>query len=364
VDLHSHIHETVTVTPGNDLAAYVVTGGAGFIGCNLADRLLTEGRHVVILDNLSRGGTRLNVEWLQERHDRDRLTIIEGDIRDAEFTRAAIAGAGAVFHLAGQTAVTTAIADPRTDLDVNIVGTLNVLEAARACDPVPVVVFSSTNKVYGDLEDQLVLEEPARYTLPELPHGIPETAALSFGSPYACSKGAADQYVLAYASTYGMPAVVFRQSCIYGPRQMGMEDQGWVAWFVLRGALGLEATIYGDGKQVRDLLYIDDLIDAYIAVVGSISQARGRAYNIGGGPAFAVSVWHEFEELLGDLGYPVPSVDFEPARLGDQRVFISDNRRARADFGWAPTTPPEEGIGRLAQWVAEAAASLRPLYAD
>ena len=291
------------------------------------------------------------------------MATVEGDVRDAGLIGRAVAEAEVVFHLAGQTAVTTSIVDPRGDHDANIMGTLNVLEAARACATPPVVVYASTNKVYGDLEDQAIVEESTRYVLPGLPHGISETTALGFTSPYACSKGAADQYVLAYAATYGVPGVVLRQSCIYGPRQMGVEDQGWAAWLALAGALGRSATIYGNGKQVRDLLYVDDLADAYLGAVSHISATSGRAYNIGGGPEFAVSIWQEFAELLVELGHSPPSVDFGPARIGDQRVYISDTRRAAADFGWAPTVPPRVGLARMADWIVSAAPALDSLLA-
>jgi CDP-paratose 2-epimerase len=341
----------------------LVTGGAGFIGCNLVDRLLRDGHDVVVLDDLTRPGSALNLEWLQGLHGDDALASIEGDVRDPRVVHRASTDVDVVFHLAGQTAVTTSILDPIGDHDANVIGTLNVLEAARRCATSPIVVYASTNKVYGDLEDQEVVEEPTRYVLPKLPHGIPETAALGFTSPYACSKGAADQYVLAYADTYGVPAVSLRQSCIYGPRQMGVEDQGWAAWLVLSGALGRRATIYGDGKQVRDLLYVDDLVDAYLAVVGSISETSGRAYNIGGGPDFAVSIWREFSDLLQELGHRPPDVAFGPARQGDQRVYISDTRRATADFGWTPTVSPREGLGQLAAWIVAAAPTLEPLLA-
>jgi CDP-paratose 2-epimerase len=342
---------------------FLVTGGAGFVGCNLVERLLGEGSQVVVLDDFSRPGSRLNLEWLEERHPGDRLSVVEGDVRDANLVRRAVSDAEVVFHLAGQTAVTTSIADPRADHDANIGGTLNILEAARECPTPPVVVYASTNKVYGDLEDEVIVEQPTRYSLPDLPHGVSENAALGFTSPYACSKGAADQYVLAYASTYGLPTVVLRQSCIYGPRQMGVEDQGWAAWLVLAGALGRGATIYGDGKQVRDLLYVDDLVDAYLAVVDRIDATRGRAYNVGGGPEFALSIWHEFAALLAELGYSPPAVDFGPARTGDQRVYISDTRRATADFGWAPRVSPREGLAAMADWIASAAPTLDPLLA-
>jgi CDP-paratose 2-epimerase len=342
-------------------SACLVTGGAGFIGCNLADRLLHKGRPVVLLDNFSRPGSRLNSDWLQQRDDGGLLTVREGDVRDADLMQSVVADAGTVFHLAAQTAVTTSIADPRADFDTNVLGTVNVLEAARSCSPPPVVLYSSTNKVYGDLEDQVILEEDTRYVMPELPHGVPETATLAFTSPYACSKGAADQYMLTYAETYGVPAVVLRQSCIYGPRQMGVEDQGWTAWFLLAGALGIRGTIYGDGKQVRDLLYIDDLVDAFLAAVEAISRTAGHAYNVGGGPEFSLSIWHEFAPLAAELDYRLPEVSFAEARQGDQRVFVSDNRRATADFGWSPTVSPAVGIARLAEWVDVAAPSLRPL---
>ena len=340
---------------------WLVTGGAGFLGSNLADRLLRDGGQVVVFDDFSRQGSRLNLSWLRDRHPGDRLTTVEGDVRDAAAVAAAVGSSDVVFHLAAQTAVTTSIASPREDFDVNMLGTFHVLEAARAAAPPPIVVYASTNKVYGDLEAQTISEHETRYVMPDLPHGVPETAPLGFTSPYACSKGAADQYVLAYAKTYGVPAVVLRQSCIYGPRQMGIEDQGWTAWLVLAGAFGLPVTIFGDGKQVRDLLYVDDLVDAYLAVVDSIEKTRGRAYNIGGGPEFSLSVWHEFASLLADLGDIVPNADFAPARQGDQRVYVSDTRRAAEDLGWRPRVSPAEGISRLVEWVLASSETLRPL---
>jgi CDP-paratose 2-epimerase len=344
-------------------SSHLVTGGAGFIGCNLVDRLLADGGDVVLLDDFSRPGSRANLDWLSERHG-EALIVLEGDVCDAELVTSAVNAADVVYHLAGQTAVTTSIQDPIADFDVNVRGTINVLEAARARTRPPIVVYASTNKVYGDLEDQRIVEEATRYVLPDLPDGISESAVLDFTSPYACSKGAADQYALTYAKTYGLPAVVLRQSCIYGPRQMGVEDQGWAAWLVFAGTAGLPATIYGDGKQVRDLLYVEDLVDAYLEVAASIATTRGRAYNIGGGPEFAVSVWQEFSQLLRDLGQTPPEVSFGPARQGDQRVYISDTRRAASDFGWAPRTPPRQGLERLCEFILSAAPALHDLLVD
>jgi CDP-paratose 2-epimerase len=339
---------------------HVVTGGAGFIGCNLVERLLADGERVVLVDDLSRPGSRTNLDWLTERHG-DALTVLEGDVCDGDLVSSALEGAGVVYHLAGQTAVTSSIREPVADFDVNVRGTINVLESARARETPPIVIYASTNKVYGDLEDQRIVEESTRYVLPDLPHGVPESALLDFTSPYACSKGAADQYVLTYAKTYGLPGVVLRQSCVYGPRQMGVEDQGWAAWLVFAGAAGVAATIYGDGKQVRDLLYVDDLVDAYLAAAAAISTTSGRAYNIGGGPAFAVSVWQEFSQILRDLGQIPPEVSFGLARQGDQRVYISDTRRAQTDFGWIASTPPREGLERLCDFLVPAAPALRDL---
>jgi CDP-paratose 2-epimerase len=357
------IHDTASVAARGDRIRrrVLVTGGAGFIGCNLVARLLDDGSRVTILDDLSRPGSRLNIEWLAGRRGADLLTFVEGDVRDPGLVRPVTAEADVVFHLAGQTGVTTSIEAPQADLEVNVVGTINVLEAARVSVAPPVVVYASSNKVYGDLERELVVEEETRHTLPLLPHGISEAAPLEFGSPYGCSKGAADQYALTYARTYGLPVVVFRQSCIYGPRQMGMEDQGWVAWLMLASALGHEATIYGDGKQVRDLLYVDDLVDAYLLAVDAIDRTSGRAYNIGGGPAFALSIWVEFAAALREVGVEPPVVQFAPPRQGDQRVFVSDTRRAASDFGWVPSTPPTEGLRRLADWLKTAAGALATL---
>ena len=332
----------------------LVTGGAGFIGANLADRLLADGVEVRLLDDLSRPGTQANTAWLTARHGAEALGLVQADIRDAAAVVAAVDGCDVVFHLAGQTAVTTSILDPRRDFEVNALGTLNVLEAARHQPTAPIVVFSSTNKVYGDLADEPLVELETRWSFAERPEGIDEGQPLDLLSPYGCSNGCADQYVLDYHRTFGVPGVVLRQSCIYGERQLGAEDQGWVAWLVIAAVLGRPITVFGDGKQVRDLLHVDDLVDAYLAVVANIDAAAGHAYNIGGGPRNTLSVWAEFAPLLrqrleGDL----PSVRHEPARPGDQRAFWCALGAAERDLGWSPRIGVDEGLDRLVRWVLE-----------
>lgn len=331
----------------------LVTGGAGFIGCNLVDDLVAAGHHVTVFDNLLRRGTPQNLAWLRERHG-CAFAFIEGDIRSPEAINQAMVGIEVVYHLAGQTAVTTSVTKPREDFEANALGTFNVLEAARLYGDDPALVFSSTNKVYGGMEDVPVVELPTRYTYRDLRQGATEHQPLDFHSPYGCSKGAADQYVRDYHRIYGLPTVVFRQSCIYGPRQMGVEDQGWVAWFIIATALGRPITIFGDGKQVRDLLYIDDLVAAYKMVVDKIDTTAGQVYNIGGGADRTMSVWAEFrpilERAMGQSIADAPHADWRP---GDQPVFYCDISKARHDFGWQPRVGVEEGITRLADWVQQ-----------
>ncbi|MFN8482763.1 MAG: SDR family NAD(P)-dependent oxidoreductase [Anaerolineae bacterium] len=329
----------------------LVTGGAGFIGSNLADRLVGDGQQVVVFDNLSRRGTDKNLAWLRSRHG-ERFEFVQGDIRCMDDLKAAMPGVGVVYHLAGQTAVTTSVTQPRDDFEANVLGTFNVLEAARLYGNNPAFLFSSTNKVYGGMEDVPVIELETRYTYRDLLGGASEDQPLDFHSPYGCSKGAADQYVRDYYRIYGLPTVVFRQSCIYGPRQMGVEDQGWVAWFVIATTAGRPITIFGNGKQVRDLLYVDDLVDAYIAAVNEIEQTKGQVYNIGGGPQRTMSVWAEFRPILEDvMGRRVPDARYADWRPGDQPVFFCDVSKAGRDFHWAPRVSVREGIERLAQWV-------------
>ena len=329
----------------------LITGGAGFIGTNYAARLLTLGDHVIIFDNLSRTGTPGNIEWLRNTYGGDSFQLIVGDVRDADEIKSAVETADLVLHLAGQVAVTTSVIDPRNDFEVNALGTLNVLEAARQSSNRPPVLYSSTNKVYGNLEDVQVEEGENSYYFPDHPEGIPESQILDFHSPYGCSKGAGDQYARDYHRIYDLPTVVFRQSCIYGPHQFGIEDQGWVAWFVIAALTGRPITIYGDGKQVRDLLYVDDLLTAYDQAAEHIDKTAGQIYNIGGGAKNTLSIWKEFGPLLEkELGQPIP-VSRQTWRPGDQRVFIADVGKAKRDFGWVPKIDVETGIRKLFDWV-------------
>jgi CDP-paratose 2-epimerase len=329
----------------------VITGGAGFIGTNLADHLASCGEEVVVYDSLGRPGVEENAAWLGERH-RGRIAFEIADVRDFYTLRAAVREASEVFHLAGQVAVTTSLRDPAADFEVNARGTLNLLEALRGLAAPPPLVFTSTNKVYGCL-DGLDLARRGQAWAPIAPevlaHGIAETQPLDLYSPYGCSKGTADQYVLDYARTFGLPALVFRMSCIFGPHQHGTEDQGWVAHFLKAALAGAPITIYGDGAQVRDLLHVDDLMEAFVRARHGIGRLRGRAYNIGGGPANTVSLLQVLR-LIETLSGRAPEVVFAPWRPGDQRYYVSDVRRFRGATGWAPEIGVEAGIGRLWRW--------------
>ncbi len=327
-----------------------ITGGAGFIGVNSADHFLRQGHDVVVFDNLSRRGGPANLEWLRQNHN-GRCTFVEGDIRNYDALTAAIGGADVVLHLASQVAVTTSVQNPREDFEINALGTFNVLEAVRNHCPQAATLYASTNKVYGSLEDVGIVEQETRYAYADFPHGIPETTPLDFHSPYGCSKGAGDQYMIDYARIYGLRTLVFRQSCIYGRRQFGVEDQGWAAHFVIAAVLNRPIGIFGDGKQVRDLLHVSDLIRAYELGIEKIDELRGQAFNIGGGAANTLSIWTEFEPLLADLAgrnIPVTRGDWRP---GDQRIFVADIRKAVQRLGWQPTISPADGIRDLYDWV-------------
>lgn len=333
---------------------FLITGGAGFIGCNAARKLSEAGHEVVAFDNFSRAAAPFNRKWLEGI--RPDIRFLTGDVRRPEDLRAALAEPfDAVLHLAGQVAVTTSIVDPVADWEANAAGTFNVLEALRARygkDPAkaPLLLYASTNKVYGHLSSGEVLRD-GRWDLAERTGGVSEEESLSFESPYGCSKGAADQYVVDYHRSFGLPTVAFRQSCIYGIRQFGEEDQGWVAWFALAASFGLPITLYGDGLQVRDLLWVDDLVDAYLAAIARKDKVAGRAFNVGGGPAFRLSLKELVDRLQSRLGRAIP-VTHAGARLGDQRVFYCDIGRAERELGWKPRVSPAQGVDRLLEWIA------------
>ncbi len=332
-------------------AKVFITGGAGFIGSNLAKHHLQRGAEVVIFDNLSRRGAPLNLVWLSEQYG-GRLSFVPGDVRNFEALHAALpADVEQVFHMAGQVAVTTSIAQPREDFEINALGTFNLLEAVRAKAPQAIVFYASTNKVYGGMEDVVIVEEATRYRYRDWPLGMAEDRQLDFHSPYGCSKGAGDQYVRDYARIYGLRTVIFRQSCIYGWRQFGAEDQGWMAHFCIAARLARPITIYGNGKQVRDVLWIDDLVAAYEAAAQRIDVAAGQVYNIGGGPNITMSIWVEFGPMLEQrVGHALP-VKYDEWRPGDQPVYISDIRKAERELGWKPRVLLVEGVDRLWRWI-------------
>lgn len=332
----------------------LVTGGAGFIGANLAHRLLSEGRRVLILDNLSRAGVEQNLAWLRDVHG-DAIEVAVEDVRDRAAVLRVVSRAQCVFHCAAQVAVTTSLAHPREDFEVNAQGTLNVLEAIRAQSSPPPLVMTSTNKVYGGLEDVPLRRENQRYT-PEheafRAFGISEARPLDFQSPYGCSKGTADQYVRDYARSFGLPTVVFRMSCIYGPHQFGTEDQGWVTHLLVRALEGATVTIFGDGMQVRDILFVDDLVEAFCLAERHVARLAGRAFNIGGGSHNAISLL-DLLDCIESMHGERPRVSFEPWRTGDQRYYVSDTRAFEHAAGWRARTDVARGLRALYAWLAE-----------
>ncbi len=330
----------------------VITGGAGFIGTNLADRLLSDGEEVTLLDNLSRAGVERNYEWLERRH-RGRVRLEVEDTRDIAAVRRILSEAGAVFHFAAQVAVTTSLADPRFDFEVNAMGTLNILEALRSLRNPPPLVFTSTNKVYGSLSEVTLTEREGHYEPrdEELKEGgISENQRLNFYSPYGCSKGTADQYVLDHARLFGLPAVVLRMSCIYGPHQCGTEDQGWVAHFLLQAMAGRSITLFGDGKQVRDILFVEDLVEALLLAREHSHNIAGEAFNLGGGPQNVTSLLGLLA-LIADLESAQPRVERRAWRPGDQRYYVSNFSKFRAATGWAPKVSVRKGVRRLHDWL-------------
>jgi CDP-paratose 2-epimerase len=328
----------------------LITGGAGFIGSNVAERFLKKGDTVFIFDNLSRRGAGWNLKWLQKNYNNAKF--IKGDIRKYNDLLSAFKKHkfDVVFHFAAQVAVTTSVTNPREDFDINALGTFNLLEAIRNTKQAPVILYSSTNKVYGGMTDIKIAEKKGKYAYAKLPNGISEDRLLDFHSPYGCSKGTADQYMIDYGRIYDMKTVVFRQSCIYGYRQFGIEDQGWVAWFTIAAMLDKPITIYGDGKQVRDVLFIEDLADAYEAAIKNIDKVRGQAFNIGGGPNNTMSLLELIAFLEKFFGRKIP-LKFSDWRPGDQPVFVCDIAKAKKVFGWQPKTGPEDGVKKLYEWV-------------
>jgi CDP-paratose 2-epimerase len=330
----------------------VITGGAGFLGANIADRLLQDGVPVVVLDSLARPGVERNLQWLEARHG-DRLTTLVDDVREPDAVEDAVRGCRAVLHLAAQVAVTTSLEDPVADFEVNARGTLNVLEALRWRDDPPPLLYASTNKVYGKLmgEDALVRGRTRWEPRDERRRrGCDEATPLDFYSPYGCSKGVADQYVLDYARVFGLTTLVFRMSCLYGPRQFGTEDQGWIAHFLIKALAGEPVTVYGDGRQVRDALFIEDAVDAWLLGLRHADRLSGRAFNLGGGPANTLSLV-ELIERIGPLAGRPLEASFAQARPGDQLWYVSAVDAFTAATGWAPRVGLDAGLRQLVEWL-------------
>jgi len=333
-----------------DFRSVVIFGGAGFIGSNLAHHLLRETKAKVhVFDNLSRPGSRHNLEWLQEAaKDSGRLKITIGDVRNYTLVERAARHATEIYHLAAQVAVTTSIDDPRTDFDVNAGGTLNILEAARKGGHRPFILYTSTNKVYGALTGQPLIAYQRCYRLAPQ-DSISESQPLNFHSPYGCSKGAADQYVRDYARIYGLQTVVFRMSCIAGTRQFGTEDQGWVAHFIYSALQKDAVTIYGDGRQTRDVLWVGDLIDAMNAVRENLPQTAGEVFNVGGGCENTTSLLELIDSIEGLTGRTMEHT-FANARPGDQMFYVTNHEKLTRMTGWKPTTSLLDSVRRIARW--------------
>jgi CDP-paratose 2-epimerase len=333
-------------------ARHLVTGGCGFLGCNIADALAGRGDWVLALDNMSRAGAADNGNWLTRRHG-DRVRIHVGDIRDFDLVQELVAGCAGVLHLAAQVAVTTSVDNPIEDFEVNARGTLNLLEAIRCRNPHVPFLFASTNKVYGKiLDNEDVARNEDRYVPvgESFKAGIAEDASLDFYSPYGCSKGVADQYARDYARVFGLRTAVLRMSCIYGPRQCGTEDQGWIAHFLLSAMRGEDITIFGDGFQVRDALYVDDAVAAWLGILDNIERVPGAVFNLGGGPGNSVSL-RELLKMIAKLRGRVPQVHFAPWRPGDQPWYVSDTRSLTRRLEWTPRTPLKRGLAELDAWL-------------
>ncbi|MCZ2135313.1 MAG: SDR family NAD(P)-dependent oxidoreductase [Burkholderiales bacterium] len=333
------------------MPSILITGGAGFIGVNSAHHFASRGWDVTLVDNLSRRGTEDNLAWLQGRA---KVQFHRVDVRDASAIAAVLRSVkpDVVLHLAAQVAVTTSVTNPREDFEINALGTFNVLEAVRLESPASFFIYASTNKVYGKMHDVPVIERNGRYEYEHLTQGVSEQQPLDFHSPYGCSKGVADQYTIDYSRIYGLKTVALRQSCIYGTRQFGIEDQGWVAWFTIAAVLGKTITIYGDGKQIRDVLHVEDLARAYEAAWLNRDRVNGRAFNIGGGPGNTMSLLELLAYLEDELKIKI-SLKWDQWRPGDQPVFVCDLTQAREQLGWEPKISVREGVKSLSHWVAD-----------
>jgi CDP-paratose 2-epimerase len=336
---------------------YLITGGCGFLGSNLASEVLKRGETLIVFDNFYRVGSYLNYEWLKKQGE---FKFIHGDIRNREDIENIIKKEkpDVIFHLAGQVAMATSILNPRLDFETNVIGTFNLLDAVKKYSPESIIVYSSTNKVYGDLEWVKYEETDTRYIAPDFLNGFPEDIPLNFKTPYGCSKGAADQYILDFANTYGIKTVVFRHSSIYGSRQFSTYDQGWVGWFCLKaveikkGILKEPFTIHGNGKQVRDLLYVDDVIDLYFMCVEKIEKVKGEVFNIGGGMKNSLSLLELFKILEEMLNIKM-KYEKLPPRKSDQKIFVADISKAQRIIGWNPKISKEYGIEKMVKWIEE-----------
>lgn len=330
----------------------LITGGAGFIGTHTAKFYLKAGNRVTVFDNFVRKGTRENIQWLEKQYGVGNIEVIEGDIRDFDKLKKSVPGHDVIIHLAGQVAVTTSVVNPREDFEINALGTFNVLESVRLFAPSSILLFASTNKVYGGMEEIKIIKKGKKYIYRDLPGGISEAQNLDFHSPYGCSKGTADQYVRDYHRIYGLRTVVFRQSCIYGTHQFGIEDQGWVSWFTIASVLGKPITVYGDGMQVRDVLFVEDLVRAYDMAVTNIGKAAGKIFNVGGGPKFTLSLLELLALLEKKLGKKIPyaSADWRP---GDQPVYVSNISKINKELGWKPQIDVQDGTSKMIDWIVK-----------
>jgi CDP-paratose 2-epimerase len=329
----------------------LITGGAGFIGCNTARFFGARNWDVTVLDNLSRSGTEKNLQWLREGTTFDFAPV---DVRNRPAVNGVVSEGrfDAVIHLAAQVAVTTSVMDPSSDFAINALGTFNILDAVRLFCPEAVFIFASTNKIYGKIAGAETALHGNRYAYVNRPYGIGENEPLDFLSPYGCSKGSADQYTLDFARIYRIPATSFRQSCIYGPRQFGMEDQGWVAWFVIASMLGRDITIFGDGKQVRDVLHVDDLVRGYQQAIRAPEKMLGEPFNIGGGPDQIISLIDLIEVIEDRLNRKIP-LKWHDWRPGDQQVYVSDIRKIQKTLDWKPEIGVTAGLTQLIDWVEQ-----------